>query len=775
MAPSPISIKLRCTSWKQLAALYERDLTRNAVFLKSSAPPPLGTSVRINLTLPTQVLIIMRGVVHEHVGPGGLNGRGPGVDIQLQEVPEDAMATIEAALTSAKRDIAASPSPQDSDDTPPRGSSRLDGPSPSAGYPANGAASAPPGDVASHEDQAPPEQPSAAPASLPVDDDLVGKLRQELESLRKLNPFQILGVGYETTDEAVNRAFASLSKRYHPDRFAGDENGEAREIATAIFSLIRHAYRGLNSTEARAISLEELEEKRAQANGSALAPTGEEDDAAAAPEDTPAAPDDEGISLFDSIMTDDDSAETEPQSSDDDGFPVEAPVASPRGLMDLESHDPRSVAPSGEAPGLVDEGGLTAAPPAGLGDGFDDAFGDGFGDGFSPEPGAEPADAPVNGYEDAAPYPPSDDGSPIDIEIEDPDGPVLHDQEPASDIGLADEDVLAAGSVPVPSSDSDSSAVQLAIDDPTPIPPPSPIGESDEERDDGISDDMIDAIPLDDDGAIELLDDDDALTEPEPIEEAVAESRPRSGPPPLPVPGARPAPPPIPGAKRPPQVVVAPEPMAEEIEPTPIPVAVAPEPEPEPAPEISVPPEPPAESPASALADLQIDDGSDDALDDGLDEAFADPAEPPGTYAGEASAADSSMEEPIEEEPVEEEPIEEEPPADEVPSWLGMAAEPRFAEAFDLIRDRKYREALTVYKVALRRDPGDKGARVGIELTEGLKALEERDRMEAAQRFELVLELDPGNQRAAQAIAEMREQAAAERKEHLEKLRNQQD
>lgn len=761
MAPSPISIKLRCTSWKQLAALYERDLTRNAVFLKSSAPPPLGTSVRINLTLPTQVLIIMRGVVHEHVGPGGLNGRGPGVDIQLQEVPGDAMATIEAALASAKRDIAASPSPQESDDTPPRGSSRPDVPSSSAGYPTNGAASAPPGDVASHEEQAPPEQPSAAPASLPVDDDLVGKLRQELESLRKLNPFQILGVGYETTDEAVNRAFASLSKRYHPDRFASDENGEAREIATAIFSLIRHAYRGLNSTEARAISLEELEEKRAQANGSALAPAGEEDGAAAAPEDTPGAPDDEGISLFDSIMTGDDSAGTESQSSGDDGLSAEAPVAPSHGLMDLESHEPRSAAPSGEAPGLVDEGGLTAAPSAGLGDGFDDAFNDGFGDGLSEESGAEPADAPVNGYEDAAPYPSSDDGSPIDIEIEDPDGPALHDQDPASDIGLADEDVLAARSVPVPSSDSDSSAVQLAIDDPTPIPPPSPIGESDEDRDDGISDDLIDAIPLDDDASIELLDD-DALTEPEPIEEAAAESRPRSGPPPLPVPGARPAPPPIPGAKRPPQVV-APEPMAEEIEPTPAPVAVAPEPEP--APEISVPPEPPAESPASALADLQIDDGADDVADDGLDEAFADPAEPPGTYAGEESAADSSMEE----------PIEEEPPADEVPSWLGMAAEPRFAEAFDLIRDGKYREALTVYKVALRRDPGDKGARVGIELTEGLKALEERDRMEAAQRFELVLELDPGNQRAAQAIAEMREQAAAERKEHLEKLRNQQD
>lgn len=195
-----------------------------------------------------------------------------------------------------------------------------------------------------------------------------------------------------------------------------------------------------------------------------------------------------------------------------------------------------------------------------------------------------------------------------------------------------------------------------------------------------------------------------------------------------------------------------------------------------PEPEVQAAPDALLESPGSHLAALQIDDvaddsvsdgvdnGMDDASEDALDQAFADPlAEPSAMHADESAADDSSdgaMEGALD---------------DDRPTWLGMAAEPRFAEAFDYIRDGKYREALTVYRVALRRDPGDRAARVGIELTEGLKALEERDRMEAAQRFELVLELDPGNQRAAEAIAEMRQQAAAERKEHLAKLRNQQD
>ena len=51
-------IKLRCTSWGQLDAIYRRDLMRSAVFLKTKKPPPLGTSVRINLTLPSHAALL---------------------------------------------------------------------------------------------------------------------------------------------------------------------------------------------------------------------------------------------------------------------------------------------------------------------------------------------------------------------------------------------------------------------------------------------------------------------------------------------------------------------------------------------------------------------------------------------------------------------------------------------------------------------------------------------------------------------------------------------
>ena len=108
MAEAPITIKLRCNSWGQLATMYERDLTRSALFLKAAKPPPIGTNLKINLTLPSETMIILAGSVAKHIPPGGLNGRGPGVEVQLHNVPQSAMWLIESALKSARKKEASS-------------------------------------------------------------------------------------------------------------------------------------------------------------------------------------------------------------------------------------------------------------------------------------------------------------------------------------------------------------------------------------------------------------------------------------------------------------------------------------------------------------------------------------------------------------------------------------------------------------------------------------------------------------------------------------------
>ena len=52
-----LRIKLRCSSWQQLATIYRRDLARSIMFLKASSPPPVGTEVHIDLEMPSGTMI----------------------------------------------------------------------------------------------------------------------------------------------------------------------------------------------------------------------------------------------------------------------------------------------------------------------------------------------------------------------------------------------------------------------------------------------------------------------------------------------------------------------------------------------------------------------------------------------------------------------------------------------------------------------------------------------------------------------------------------------
>jgi tetratricopeptide (TPR) repeat protein len=229
---APLSIKLRCASWQQLSAIYKRDLSRSAMFLRSASPPPLGTAVRIDLTLPSDSMIVLTGTVAEHVPPGGLEGRGPGVDIHLATIPQSALWLIETALASAQK---GGRTAADSVVAEVPGA-----PAPTPGRDATD------GGIENDSDWAQAE------------DELVAALAAEHESLRKLNPFQVLGVGYEAGDVEIRSAFAELTKRYHPDRFARYASQELRHHAAEIFILIRDAYRRLGDEKGRQSTLAQL-------------------------------------------------------------------------------------------------------------------------------------------------------------------------------------------------------------------------------------------------------------------------------------------------------------------------------------------------------------------------------------------------------------------------------------------------------------------------------------------------------------------------------------
>ena len=222
MAEGALSIKLRCASWPQLATIYKRDLSHGTMFLRASSPPPIGTPVRIDLALPSATVIVLTGVVQSHINDPQ---RGSGVELKLAPIPTNSVWLIESALASEHKRLA--PSSPGVALTP----HQTTGVIPTIGEGA---------DVTNAEQ------------------DLIKALVAEAESLRKLNPFLVLGVGYEATDSEVRAAFGELTKRYHPDRFARYESDDLRQVAAEIFILIRDAYRRLGDPSARAQVLSSL-------------------------------------------------------------------------------------------------------------------------------------------------------------------------------------------------------------------------------------------------------------------------------------------------------------------------------------------------------------------------------------------------------------------------------------------------------------------------------------------------------------------------------------
>jgi DnaJ-domain-containing protein 1 len=226
MADGVLSIKLRCASWQQLATIYKRDLSQGTMFLKASTPPAVGTSVRIDLSLPSATVITLTGEVRTHVQDPQ---RGSGVELQLAPIPAGTVWLIESALASEHKRMA----------TPYQGIPALGASQMSTMIPTIN-------ELAEAADVAAAEQ------------DLIKALMSEAESLKKLNPFLVLGVGYEASDVEVRAAFGELTKRYHPDRFARYESPELRQVAAEIFILIRDAYRRLADATARASLLASL-------------------------------------------------------------------------------------------------------------------------------------------------------------------------------------------------------------------------------------------------------------------------------------------------------------------------------------------------------------------------------------------------------------------------------------------------------------------------------------------------------------------------------------
>ena len=63
--------------------------------------------------------------------------------------------------------------------------------------------------------------------------------------MSKDDPYQILGVSRDASDDQIKKAFRTLARRYHPDRNPDDKNAESR------FKQVQSAYAQIGTAEAR--------------------------------------------------------------------------------------------------------------------------------------------------------------------------------------------------------------------------------------------------------------------------------------------------------------------------------------------------------------------------------------------------------------------------------------------------------------------------------------------------------------------------------------------
>ncbi len=222
-----LTVRIRCSTWGQLAATYRRDLVRGVLFLRSSNPPALGTPIRINVTLPSETLIMMTGVVHDHIKSPD---RGAGLEIKLDPIPPSAMWIIESALSSLVKHTASQVTKMPA---------------------------------------APREPVLESGCAIPnAEQQLVSALAEELDALSRLNAFQVLGIGYVCQDHEVRSAFGNLTRKYHPDRFAQYQDARIREYSSELFILVRDAYRQLGTAELRAKAVAAIRNRSETRNSS---------------------------------------------------------------------------------------------------------------------------------------------------------------------------------------------------------------------------------------------------------------------------------------------------------------------------------------------------------------------------------------------------------------------------------------------------------------------------------------------------------------------------
>jgi hypothetical protein len=202
-------LRVRCTSWDQVEAFYQRKLRRGR-YLSMRVPftPDKNSELTIGLELPSQLVVAIDGTVLV-VAPGD-DGDRTGIEINLHGMTPELTARLEALVADG------------------RASERLARPTPP-----------PPMTLPEHI------EPSVTPPVEPLDEATAARflgLEAELRRLRELPAHEVLGVPWDAGPAEVRRAWIALGRRFHPDNVARHGAAALAHVAEELTIHVNRAY-----------------------------------------------------------------------------------------------------------------------------------------------------------------------------------------------------------------------------------------------------------------------------------------------------------------------------------------------------------------------------------------------------------------------------------------------------------------------------------------------------------------------------------------------------
>jgi tetratricopeptide (TPR) repeat protein len=89
--------------------------------------------------------------------------------------------------------------------------------------------------------------PPGAPAG--KTENVLERLHKQLFERKELDDYGVLGLAPGADDEAIRAAYLSLSKQFHPHRYARFGSGEHKRVAMELYVLVQRAYTRLSGSK----------------------------------------------------------------------------------------------------------------------------------------------------------------------------------------------------------------------------------------------------------------------------------------------------------------------------------------------------------------------------------------------------------------------------------------------------------------------------------------------------------------------------------------------